>query len=286
MAPPPAKRQKRHVVLSSGDEEESSVSAKQQKHEIQNTVTRWASSNGGAKQSLPTRSREKPDEIIAKKSQPTTAAHTSPATSSTFPVKTSRKSKPTNKATASKPISTFFGAATQPQFLNRQKTSKSLSPEVQDGAEDLIEDDSPIDELPQLLGAQKKINTLLDHRKRPLEDKDKDNLSGGGQRFKLGDDSIGRLRHKVVPRAEVHTRPWAERFGPSNLNELMVHKKKVSEVKIWLDNALQGRDRKVRHDSLIFIALTDRQQENIDSQGPVRCWQNYYDIYTRQSYGA
>ncbi|KAI1269258.1 Rad17 cell cycle checkpoint protein-domain-containing protein [Xylariaceae sp. FL1019] len=38
-------------------------------------------------------------------------------------------------------------------------------------------------------------------------------------------------------------RPWSERFGPSNLQELAVHKKKVSDVRIWLDNVLAGRIR-------------------------------------------
>lgn len=36
-------------------------------------------------------------------------------------------------------------------------------------------------------------------------------------------------------------RPWSERFGPRNLDELVVHKKKVSDVRQWLEGVLNGR---------------------------------------------
>ncbi|KAI2624349.1 Rad17-domain-containing protein [Hypoxylon sp. NC1633] len=36
-------------------------------------------------------------------------------------------------------------------------------------------------------------------------------------------------------------RPWSERFGPLNLEELVVHKKKVTDVRRWLENVMAGR---------------------------------------------
>lgn len=36
-------------------------------------------------------------------------------------------------------------------------------------------------------------------------------------------------------------RPWSERFGPRNLDELVVHKKKVADVKKWLEDVIAGR---------------------------------------------
>lgn len=36
-------------------------------------------------------------------------------------------------------------------------------------------------------------------------------------------------------------RPWSERFGPTNLDELAVHKKKVADVRQWLEDVLLGR---------------------------------------------
>ncbi|KAK8138482.1 Rad17 cell cycle checkpoint protein [Apiospora sp. TS-2023a] len=38
-------------------------------------------------------------------------------------------------------------------------------------------------------------------------------------------------------------RPWSERFGPSNLDELAVHKKKVTDVRRWLEDVIAGRMR-------------------------------------------
>lgn len=38
-------------------------------------------------------------------------------------------------------------------------------------------------------------------------------------------------------------RPWSERFGPTNLDELAVHKKKVADVRRWLEDVMAGRMR-------------------------------------------
>lgn len=38
-------------------------------------------------------------------------------------------------------------------------------------------------------------------------------------------------------------RPWAERFGPSNLEELGIHKRKVTDVRTWLENVTGGQMR-------------------------------------------
>jgi cell cycle checkpoint protein len=38
-------------------------------------------------------------------------------------------------------------------------------------------------------------------------------------------------------------RPWSERFGPLNLDELAVHKKKVADVRKWLEDVIAGRMR-------------------------------------------
>ncbi|KAM3486654.1 hypothetical protein MY3957_009724 [Beauveria namnaoensis] len=36
-------------------------------------------------------------------------------------------------------------------------------------------------------------------------------------------------------------RPWSERYGPRNLDELAVHKKKVADVRRWLEEVVSGR---------------------------------------------
>jgi len=37
------------------------------------------------------------------------------------------------------------------------------------------------------------------------------------------------------------SRPWSERFAPTNLDELAVHKRKVADVRRWLEDVLAGR---------------------------------------------
>ncbi|EPE06478.1 cell cycle checkpoint protein rad17 [Ophiostoma piceae UAMH 11346] len=39
------------------------------------------------------------------------------------------------------------------------------------------------------------------------------------------------------------SRPWSERFAPTNLEELAVHKKKVTDVRRWIDDVMGGRSR-------------------------------------------
>ncbi|KAG5929469.1 hypothetical protein E4U53_002439 [Claviceps sorghi] len=45
------------------------------------------------------------------------------------------------------------------------------------------------------------------------------------------------------PGVDDELRPWSERFGPRNLDELAVHKKKVADVRRWLDEVMTGRRR-------------------------------------------
>ena len=51
-------------------------------------------------------------------------------------------------------------------------------------------------------------------------------------------------KHPVVRReVDDDQRPWSERFGPKNLDELVVHKRKVADVRRWLDDVMAGRMR-------------------------------------------
>lgn len=48
-------------------------------------------------------------------------------------------------------------------------------------------------------------------------------------------------RPQQGPTAEDDQRPWSERFGPVNLGELAVHKKKVADVRRWFEDVMAGR---------------------------------------------
>lgn len=47
----------------------------------------------------------------------------------------------------------------------------------------------------------------------------------------------------IAPASQDETRPWAERFAPASLNELAVHKRKVADVRAWLEDVFENRTR-------------------------------------------
>lgn len=74
--------------------------------------------------------------------------------------------------------------------------------------------------------------------------------SRGNDALKNGDGDIPSMSQKFLKpklpaeiKNEDDLRPWAERFGPTSLDELAVHKKKVADVRAWLEDVIQGRMR-------------------------------------------
>jgi cell cycle checkpoint protein len=61
----------------------------------------------------------------------------------------------------------------------------------------------------------------------------------GGQRFLRPSKSTT----PKTPANDDDARPWSERFAPVNLDELAVHKRKVQDVRRWLDEVFAGRMR-------------------------------------------
>lgn len=59
----------------------------------------------------------------------------------------------------------------------------------------------------------------------------------GSQKF------MKKAANKQELKYDEDTRPWAERFAPANLEELAVHKKKVSDVNAWLESVFGGQMR-------------------------------------------
>ncbi|RKF82583.1 Cell cycle checkpoint protein RAD17, partial [Golovinomyces cichoracearum] len=53
---------------------------------------------------------------------------------------------------------------------------------------------------------------------------------------------LNKFLQKTVAQEEYESdlRPWAERFAPSSLDELAVHKRKVADVRKWLEDAMGG----------------------------------------------
>ncbi|KAK4127104.1 Rad17-domain-containing protein [Parathielavia appendiculata] len=65
---------------------------------------------------------------------------------------------------------------------------------------------------------------------------------GGGQRFILRAGAIKTTTTAAADNGD-GARPWSERFAPTSLDELAVHKRKVQDVRRWLDEVFAGRMR-------------------------------------------
>ena len=208
------------------------------------------------KPTLPTRSRTK---STIKKTQ-LEPLSTKKSSADPSPKKPAREPKPTANLRTSKPISSFFNTApTESQQSNDQKRPKEKSPNgEEEEEEDLIEDDSSNegDGVNELRGLRDTTRLVLDRRKRlPLStvnsttSTQEHKLPAGSQKFKIG----GRTTRESADRSistsagvvQLDPRPWAERFEPKSLEELAVHKRKVSDIRNWLQKVLQGRDREV-----------------------------------------
>lgn len=267
---PPAKRQKRLLVMSSGDEEPDTNSIHKP---------------------IPTRSRAK-----AKRSNTDRSTIAIQPASDNVPQDHATKPKSAGKAQTSRPISSFFSARTEAQQPNGQRPPEAVTPEVEDH-EDLIVDDSPVENVNDFGG--KTIRTALYRRqKHPVPSQDiaaatnKPSRQSGSQRFKIPGHASsmgvspgisGEVKAKL---RAIDLRPWAEKYGPNNLEELMVHKKKVLDVRNWLEIVLWGQDRKVRFSkTFCCCTIADCGQETFDSQRAFRCWEDRYNIYACQSHG-
>jgi cell cycle checkpoint protein len=163
----------------------------------------------------------------------------------------------------SKSLHTFFQPATEAQRWSTQKfeAKRPLSPIPETTLDaDVIEDDyDSYDEIfTQHLTAGGKTDTQIDspvahgpsktRRAAPKKTRASRPKSHISKRFVMPPESTnGTHRQSPIQTSllEVGRRPWAQRFGPMNLDELAVHKRKVSDVQRWLEDAFAGRRKEV-----------------------------------------
>lgn len=229
---PPAKRQRR-IILSDDDDEPV-------------IKTRKAPSRltSGPKITLSRRTSGNRDGS-PKKPKTKSTAKASPKAS---PEKAALRAKSDEKE--NKSLHTFFGRATDDQrWARKDRTSPSIVEEGDFG--DDIEDDS-LDEAFVELADCGNQNIVLDRSKtRDLTSRNRfpigvTNGVTSSQKFAKPTKPAAKV-NKATSTQDQNARdqPWAERFAPSSLEELAVHKKKVADVQNWLSAVLQGRDQRV-----------------------------------------
>lgn len=285
MSAPPAKRQRRSVVLSSEDEDsegdiksttrkssqskedegDSLISASHFSHPSTLRTTQASTST------LPSRSKPKLSTAINKPQRRITRT---PSTQGSLTPSPEKKRKVVNKGSkkeepGSKSLRSFFQPATEEQRWQRRNiggASKSVKEEVDVIEDDMIEDDFSDDGLSVMsqLAANASFNggggsrsTMTSTQGVVGREKEKFGLKGSAGR-KLGNtDSKKRFILPTTPVRETRSsskaqesapedlKPWAERFAPLGLDELAVHKRKVTDVQRWLEDVFLGRNRRV-----------------------------------------
>ncbi|KAK0825542.1 RFC checkpoint protein Rad17 [Friedmanniomyces endolithicus] len=141
-----------------------------------------------------------------------------------------------------KSIFSFFNATTQRQNLSQPSASPQKPTQEEPEA---IHDQS--DEDGTSLSLSKGSSTALAVRKRKSQQiiTTKDDTfpaPPATQKFRKTNDG-GRIASIGV--ANEDKRPWTEQFAPVDLSDLAVHKRKVADVRQWVESAIDGKRQKV-----------------------------------------
>ena len=187
----------------------------------------------------------------SKVQQPTPANSTQDGSSQKSPGKT-KVTKAKNKTavkdqpkTNGRPIYSFFNAATQRQQLSWPSASpeKPCTPREEPEA---IYDDSE-DEQGRGVSLTKGSSTALAVRKRKVQQSESFENDAGlslpsSQKFRKASSGDRVPSLSIINEDK---RPWTEQFAPRDLSELAVHKRKVADVRQWLELTFSGLRQKV-----------------------------------------
>ncbi|AEO54426.1 hypothetical protein MYCTH_63866 [Thermothelomyces thermophilus ATCC 42464] len=268
---PPAKRRKRAIV----DDDDSEDDALQNRNTLKRflfsspdktkspdkanaTDAAAASSNSPLLSPSPARKRTtRATAAASTAAQPTPGATRSPSTS---PLKSRTRAGTQKKRKAAATAASASGAgagedekggrsADLPTLFSRQaqRSHDPISEGNNNGAEE-DEDDVPL----MMSSASAAASSLVGRAKAAQKRFATSSGSGafqrdggtqaaaGGQKFLLSAKSNA-SRTGASVNDDDDARPWSERFAPVSLDELAVHKRKVQDVRRWLDDVLSGR---------------------------------------------
>lgn len=144
-----------------------------------------------------------------------------------------------------KPIYSFFNAATQ-KLRNSQPSASPEKSFTSQEAPEVIHDHTDDDQGPGMQ-LSKGSSTALALRKRKVQDgasfdANNDLPPQASQKFRK---APGGERIPSFSTLNEDRRPWTDRFSPADLTELAVHKRKVGDVRQWLEMAASGQRQRV-----------------------------------------
>ncbi|PSK55665.1 hypothetical protein B9Z65_4543 [Elsinoe australis] len=226
-------RGSRKTVVISSDEEYGSA------QDLEDILTDEESTQPASK-----KQSESPLKALKDKGKKSGSKKLSSATSS--PQKKTKSKAPPPKADGGKSKGTlfsFFNAATQRQQTSSQQSnppppkphSQSEKEDIVDAIEDGEGEVSFVNGSRTVLAARKRKQDDTSH----LFDPKAYGAAGASQKFRK--TTAGAKVSSTEK--EVDRRPWMERFGPVNLEELAVHNKKVKDVRNLIEESLSPRAR-------------------------------------------
>lgn len=284
MALQPTGRQKRPIVLSSDNEDDFATTQYYSKTvNCSNSQSKRQYINGDTRSSHPPPKKARPKARL-----PTLKARSSTPTQSTPPesVEIFSKRKPNaHKKCKVKSLNTYFGATDV-------ECNKAISQEVpnhkehieqrEDEAED-IEDDVELG-FPRHPSLRSTTRLVLDRRKQNVVPTsrvpgptDCQKHQSSSQAFGIPEKIISERLSQNATRTPKNEdfKPWAEKYGPKDLQELVVHKKKVADVQNWIKKFWQDGNYKVKFVyEIYFYVNADVTQEAIDLERSSRSRQD------------
>ncbi|KAI1752535.1 cell cycle checkpoint protein RAD17 [Xylaria castorea] len=245
--PPPTKRRRRNIVQTSDDEEDSKPPV--------NALTKYLFSSPDAKTKQVSKSRASSPSPTRKSSRLISSQPPKPPLKppQSFSLNTTN-SKGRSKSTSSSPEKSKTRLQTKKKCDEKGKTSdlKALFSKQAERAaagppvklEDIISDPISDDEEVGEHRASTVSYVSLASRKRSNDVRPSSTTASMNIASNPKFVPRERLRPPLSIAENGHTdderRPWSERFGPTNLDELAVHKKKVTDVRRWLEDVMAG----------------------------------------------
>ncbi|KAJ9213337.1 hypothetical protein DTO166G4_5144 [Paecilomyces variotii] len=264
-APPPAKRQRRVVVLSSDDEDVGAGEMSSTGLRTRSRSTKHSERTNARSSKAPSSSPEKDRK---RKQVPANASGSGSQSLHAFFQPATEKQRWSKSKSSSR--SSISENKTAQISIPKQK---QLMDEPLEDIDDLIEDDyDSYDEIfSQHISGEKesfqewnqppkynnnqglKNNSSNDRRKQtrvsPAVGSSLSKSTASSKRFLLPNDhtSSGNVRKAspaVSESGRGESRPWAERYAPADIDELAVHKRKVTDVRNWLTGVFSGSNRR------------------------------------------
>jgi cell cycle checkpoint protein len=168
----------------------------------------------------------------------------SPKPSSTLSTLKSSTKSPGKPKPIHKPITSFFRPGAVPRSQAVQPTP-TPSPEKRatplEDVDDILEssDDDRRSQPPTALPVRKRKSVTA------IAASDSGSGPKGSHKFlRTAGGARATPPPQTTPKEPIDGRPWTEKYGPLSLDELAVHKKKVSDVRTWFEDVYNGRQRK------------------------------------------